>query len=372
MPIPSDIALLQIWVVASGLAIGLALGWVAQYARFCTLGAIADWFSMGDTSRLRMWLLAMAVAVITTQALLLAGVIDARSSHYIGSRIFWLSNIAGGLVFGFGMVLASGCGSRTLVRIGGGSLKALVVFVVMALFAYMTMRGIFAVARVASLEKIFISVPGQQDLASLLSPVGAQAGLSAPALRAAVAGLVAVLLLWAVFSSRQFRRQPRLTAGGLVIGLLVTAGWLATGLLGFIAEDPSTLEPRFIATNTRAIESLTFVAPLAYWLELFMLWSDASKIFTFSIAIVSGVALGSLIYSLVTGQFRWEGFRDLNDLTLHLVGAALMGVGGVVAFGCTIGQGISGVSLLATGSILTTLAIMAGAWAGLAWAERRA
>lgn len=356
-------------VVWLGLAIGLLLGWIGQYARFCTLGALADWYALGDTSRLRMWLLAIAAAIAGAQTLIMTGLIDVSGSFYIAPRVFWLSNITGGVIFGFGMALASGCGSRTLVRIGGGSLKAIVVFLIMAIFAYITMRGILGVLRVSTVETVFTELASQQDLASIAAhAIGSEHG----AVRAAVTLLVVLALLGWVFSSKEFRRQPRLTFGGIVVGLLVVGGWFVTGHIGFIEEDPATLEARFLATNTRGIESLTFVAPLAYWLELFMLWSDSSKVFTFSIATVSGVVIGSLIHALATGRFKWEGFHSRRDLISHMLGAALMGTGGVVAFGCTIGQGISGLSMLGLGSLITTVAIVAGTWLGLAWLERQA
>ena len=190
--------------------------------------------------------------------------------------------------------------------------------------------------------------------------------------RFAVAGIVGTILFTLALASREFRQRPRLLIGGVMIGAMVVAGWWTTGHLGFIAEDPNTLEPRFIATNTRGVESLTFVAPLAYWLDLFMFWSDASRILTFSVATVTGVVLGAFGHAVVTKSFRLEGFIDRQDLSRHLIGAALMGIGGVVAFGCTIGQGISGLSLMAVGSLLATAAIVAGGWLGLAWTERSA
>lgn len=355
------ISRIEALVVWAGLGIGLTLGFVARFTGFCTLGAVSDWYSARDTSRLRMWLLAIAVAIMGTQLLAGQNAIQIQDSFYIDPKVFWLSNSVGGVIFGFGMVLASGCGSRTLVRIGGGSLKALVVFLVMALFAYMTMRGIFGVLRVNTLEKITLTLSTPQDLPGILGQP-----------RLWVGAAVSAVLLFIVFASAEFRSRPRLIIGGLVVGLLVVAGWVATGALGFIEEDPNTLEPRFLATNTRGVESLTFVAPLAYWLDLLMFWSDTSRTATFSIATVTGVVLGALIHALGSKSFRLEGFVNRADLSRHLIGAAMMGVGGVIAFGCTIGQGISGLSLLALGSLLATVSIVAGAWLGLRWLERSA
>jgi uncharacterized protein len=356
-----EVSQLELIVVLLGLAVGLMLGWVGRYSSFCTLGAISDWYASGDKSRLRMWLLAIAVAIAGTQALTFSGSIEIQGSFYTAPRLFWLSNIVGGLAFGFGMALAAGCGSRTLIRIGGGSLKAIVVFLVLAIFAYMTIRGIFGVLRVETLEKVYWQFGSSQDLPTLLQ-------LN----RGGFVAVLVVALLVAAFASRDFLARPRLILGGTVIGLLVVAGWYITGHIGFIEEDPNTLEARFLATNSRNVESLTFVGPLAFWLDLFMFWSDKSRTITFGIATVSGVVLGAFLHAVGSKTFRVEGFQNREELAQHLLGAALMGVGGVVAFGCTIGQGISGLSLLALGSLLATLSIMSGAWLGLRWLESRA
>jgi uncharacterized membrane protein YedE/YeeE len=356
-----EVSQLELTVVVLGLAIGLMLGWVGRYSSFCTLGAISDWYTSGDKSRLRMWLLAIALAIAGTQTLVLSGSVEIQESFYTAPRLFWLSNIVGGLAFGFGMSLASGCGSRTLIRIGGGSLKAIVVFLVLAVFAYMSIRGIFGVLRVETVEKVVWQFESSQDLPTLLQLD-----------RAWFVGALVIVLLVAVFANRDFLARPRLILGGAVIGLLVAAGWYVTGHIGFIEEDPNTLEARFLATNSRSVESLTFVGPLAFWLDLFMFWSDKSRTMTFGIATVSGVVLGAFIHAVGSKTFRLEGFQSREELAQHLIGAALMGVGGVMAFGCTIGQGISGLSLLALGSLLATVSIVSGAWLGLRWLESRA
>jgi len=258
------------------------------------------------------------------------------------------------------MVLASGCGSKTLIRIGGGNLKSLVVFMVLGLVAYMTMRGVFGVFRVNVLEKVAITLPGGQDIPALLAAAG---------LDPKTAFLLPVLALGggltvACLAKRDFRTFDNLL-GGLGIGLTVVAAWYVSGHLGYLAEHPDTLEEAFLATNSGRMEALTFVAPQAYTLELLLLWSDTSRTMTFAIATVLGVIAGSFAWSLLTGSFRWEGFASVEDTASHLLGAALMGFGGVVGMGCTVGQGISGISTLALGSIVTFLAIVAGAAAML-------
>lgn len=341
-------------------ALAFVFGAIAQKTHFCTMGAVADIVNMRDWSRMRMWLLAIGVAILGSAALHSAGLIDLGKSIYRTPNFTWLSYLVGGACFGVGMVLASGCGGKTLIRIGGGNLKSLVVFMVLGLVAYMTMRGVFGVFRVNVLEKAAITFPGGQDIPALLVALGMEAKTAfLLAVIAIGGGLTAFSLL-----KRDFWTFDNLLAG-LGIGLTVVAAWYVSGHLGYIAEHPDTLEEAFVATNSGRMEALSFVAPQAYTLELLMLWSDTSRTVTFAIATALGVIAGSFAWSIVTRSFRWEGFAGIEDTANHLLGAALMGFGGVVAMGCTVGQGISGFSTLALGSIVTFLAIVAGAAATL-------
>lgn len=340
--------------------LGAAFGALSQKTHFCTMGAVADIINMEDWSRMRMWLLAIAVAVLGSAALHGAGVIDLGKSIYRTPTLTWLSHLVGGLFFGVGMVLASGCGARTLTRVGAGNLKSLVVFLVLGVTAYMTMRGVLGVLRVNTLDTIAITLPGGQDIPALLAAAG-----MAPNTALAVGALaIGGGLLAFCFARRDFITLDNLL-GGLAVGIIVIGGWYVSGHLGYLAEDPDTLQEAFLATNSGRMESLTFVAPQAYTLELLMLWSDSSRKLSFGIALALGVIAGSTAWALVTRQFRWEGFRDIADLVRHLAGGALMGFGGVTAMGCTIGQGVTGVSTLALGSFITLLAIVAGAAATL-------
>ena len=342
-------------------ALGAVFGAVGNRTHFCTMGAVSDIMNIGSWDRMRMWLLAIAIAILGSSVLHASGQIDLGKSIYRTPNFVWLSSLVGGLCFGVGMVLASGCGGKTLIRIGSGNLKSLVVFIVLGLVATMTLRGIFAVFRVNVLDKGAIHLPGGQDLPALLS---ALTGI-APGMGLIICALlIGGGLLAFVFARRDFLSFDNLL-GGIVTGLLVVGGWYVSGHLGYLAEDPNTLQEAFVATNSGRMESLTFVAPQAYTLELLTLWSDSSRKLSFGIASALGVIAGSLAYALASRSFRWEGFRDIEDTANHLVGAALMGFGGVVAMGCTIGQGISGFSTLAAGSILTFLAIISGAVAAL-------
>ena len=342
-----------------GFALGLIFGAVGNKVNFCTMGAVSDIVNMGDWSRMRMWLLSIAVAIIGSYALWVSGVIDLSKSIYTGPNFTWLSFVVGGALFGIGMTLGSGCGSKTLIRVGGGNLKSLVVYVFLGISAYMTLRGLFGQFRVSLLQPVTLNLAAHgingQDLPSLF----AASGLGVNTLRITLATVVSVALLAFVLKDKEFRSNGEHLIGGVVIGLVIVAGWLVTAHFGY-KENPDTLEMNFFATNTHAAESLSFVAPLAYTLELLMLWTDKSLTITFGVMAALGVVTGSFLYAITSRTFRWEGFTTVSDLRNHIVGGILMGFGGVTALGCTIGQGISGFSTLALGSIVTFLAIIAG------------
>ena len=336
-------------VVAGAFLLAFVFGAVGNKTRFCTMGAVSDWVNMGDLGRMRMWLLAIAVALAGSSALQLAGLVDLSKSIYPAPNFTWLSYVVGGLLFGVGMTLGSGCGSKTLIRIGGGSLKSLVVYVFLGIAAYMTLRGLLGAFRVGVLEKAAVTLPPGQDLPSLL-------GLN----HAILAALIGGGLIAFVYSSRDFRSTLDYTLGGVVTGLVVVGGWYVSGHLGHVAEDPDTLQEAFVRTNSGRMESFSFVAPLAYTLEYLMFWTDKSKVITYGIASAAGVIAGSAAYALASRTFRWEGFRDAEDTANHVVGGLLMGFGGITALGCTIGQAVTGFSTLALGSIITFASIVAG------------
>lgn len=358
-----DVAALSRLVLWAAFALAVLFGAIAQRTHFCTMGAVSDIVTMGDWTRMRMWAAAIGVAMIGFNAMVALGWVEAGKSVYAGPRFIWLSALVGGAMFGFGMVLASGCGSKTLVRIGGGNLKALVVFCVLALAAFATLRGITAVLRVATVDTVALELPQGQDLPSLLAgPTGIARPVLAGALGIALGGL---LLAWAL--ARREGRSADTLIGGLGIGAVVAALWWVSGRLGHLAEDPNTLEEVFLATNSQRMESFTFVAPSAYTIDWLIFFSDTSKRLTIAIVSTVGVVLGSAAWALASRSFRWEGFRDVRDTANHLVGALLMGVGGVTAMGCTIGQGLSGLSTLSLTSAVAFAAIIAGAVAALRW-----
>jgi uncharacterized protein len=335
----------------------ILLGVVLQKTRFCTMGAITDIVIMGEWTRMRQWLLAIGVAIVGVALLSSNGLIDPAKSIYTGSRLTWLSTIVGSVMFGFGMVLASGCGSKTLVRMGSGSLKALVVFMVLGLSSYMTLKGIFGVLRVNTTDTVFVTLASNQDLPSIASNFW---GASKASMQMALGLVIGGALILFALSKKNFWNVNNLL-GGFGVGGAVLAIWWISGVLGFVAEDPNTLEEVFVATNSGRMESLTYVAPYAYVIEWLTFYSDASKKVTLGIASVGGLILGSTIYALVTKTFYWESFRDAEDTGNHIIGAILMGVGGVTAFGCTIGQGLTGISTLAISSFIAFAGYVIGA-----------
>jgi uncharacterized membrane protein YedE/YeeE len=350
-------------VLLATFALAAVFGAVAQRSHFCTMGAVSDLVAMGDGTRMRMWVVAMATAILGFNAMVGLGWLNAGDSIYAAPRLLWLSHLVGGALFGFGMVLASGCGSKTLVRVGGGNLKSLVVLCVLAISAYATMRGAVAVGRVASIDRVAVELPAGQDLPSLLALA---TGIGVPAL-AGLLGAAVALAMFAWVLAKGEGRRAEVWWAGLPIGATIVGVWWVSGILGHLAEHPATLEETFLATNTQRMESLTFVAPVAYTMDWLILFSDTSKVLTIGIVSALGVVAGSAAMAVATRSFRWEGFAGTEDTALHLVGAVLMGVGGVTALGCTVGQGLTGLSTLALGSVLTLLAILGGAVAALKW-----
>lgn len=353
-------------VLALAFLLGGAFGALFSRTHFCTMGAVSDVVNLGDWSRARMWALAAGVAIAGFHGLAAAGLIDPGATVHGTRAWLWGSGALGGLLFGTGMVLASGCGSRTLVRLGGGSLKALVVVLVTGLVGWMTIKGWLAVVRVGTIDRLAVELPFRQDLSSLVTHATGLAAPAAAALCAVVAG--GGLAAWAL--SRVEGRHPEVLLGGLGTGLLVVAMWWLTGRVGFVAEHPETLEPTYLATASHRMEAFSFVAPMANALETLALYSDGSRTLSVGVAAMLGVVAGSALRAWRAGQFRWEGFRGRGDTARHLLGAALMGVGGVTAMGCSIGQGLTGLSVLGLTSLVTLPALVLGARLGLALLER--
>lgn len=357
-------------------AIAAVLGAVVRKTGFCTMGAVSDWVNLGDTGRLRAWLLAMAVAlcgVLVLEAAGLARLDGDLFPPYRGGNFAWLRHLLGGFAFGIGMTLAGGCGNKVLVRLGGGNLKSVVVLAVASVGAYQMMWGdLYRVVFDPWITSTAIALPDHgmrsQELAAVLA--GALGWEGGAGLHYAVGGAVVVALLAFVFASRDFRRSSDDLLGGSVVGLAVVAGWaLSAGSLGaawrdyadFADQVPSRVQP----------QSFTFISPMGD-LARYLMAPGQLHYVNFGIVALVGVVAGSLVYSLVRREFRIEWFANRVDALNHLVGGALMGVGGVLAMGCTIGQAVTGFSTLALGSMLTFGAIVAGSAATMKYLYWRA
>lgn len=334
-------------------AAGIIFGFTANRTNFCTMGAISDMVLMGDTRRFRAWILAIAVAIAGTQALHVGGLIDIDTSIYRTANLGWLGAILGGIMFGFGMTMAGGCGNKTLVRIGGGNLKSVYVFLVMGIFAYMTLRGLVGLARIELEAVSMIDLTARTGVPSqgMEALLAAASGVGTESLRWILVALLAGGgVIWS-FKSTDFRQSPRDILAGLVIGALIPAGWAITGIIGMDDFEPTPLA------------SFTFVAPAGETIQYLMTFTGST--INFGIATVFGVIAGSFIAAVTSKTLHLEGFTDSSDMVRHTVGAVLMGIGGVLALGCTVGQGITGMSTLALGSLIALISIVFGGVLGM-------
>jgi uncharacterized protein len=352
-------------VLAAVFAIAAVMGAVTQRTQFCAMGAVSDWVNIGDTGRMRAWVFSMAVALAGVVALEAAGTINLSTETfppYRTANFGWLRYLLGGLMFGVGMTLASGCGNRTLVRIGGGNLKSLVVLVVFATSAYLMLwtplfENAFRPWVAATTINLQAYGVANQELGTILAGMFGMS-LSKP-FNLAIAAAVAAGMAWWVFRSPDFRGDPGHMLGGAVVGLAIIAGWWITG--GAIGREwKEYAEMATVIPSRVQTQSYTFVSPTGDTLRYLLDPLNLSLI-NFGVMALAGVIVGSSLYALIVRQFRIEWFASWQDFAAHVAGAALMGVGGVLAMGCTFGQAISGMSTLAIGSILTFLAIVIGA-----------
>jgi len=321
---------------------GLFLGLAARIGRFCTLGAIEDYFYGNSNARLRMWGVAIGVAIIGTHGAAAFGLIDLARTFYLTQSLNIPAAIIGGLLFGYGMAMAGNCGFGALARLGGGDLRSFVIVLVMGLVAYMVMSGPFAGLRI----RLFPVVAAQTP-ASFVHLLGATTGLGVNAL----GGLVGALIILLSVIVSDGTRGKAIYFWGSGVGLAIVSGWVGTS---YVAQH---------GFDGLQIVSHTFSAPLGETMLYAM--TASGNTLSFGVGSVSGVLIGAFIGSLFKGHFRWEACEDPRELRRQIGGAALMGVGAVLAAGCSIGQGMSAFSVLATSAPITLAAIFAGAYIGL-------
>jgi uncharacterized membrane protein YedE/YeeE len=338
-------------VLLAGLAIGLAYGAVGLLSGFCLMSGLRGLLAEGDSRLIRTYALALGVAVAAVQLLAAGGLVDLGKSIYLQPSFSAPLMFFGGLLFGYGMVLSNGCGSRALVLLGCGNLRSFVVVIVLGITAQMTLKGLIAPARIAALQ-VSQTTATVTSLPAVLSALG----LTEVAARIFAASAMSAALAIFAFAHIPFRRSPGQVAAGFVVGILIAAGWFATGYLG--ADD----------FNPTPVTSLTFIAPIADTLQYAMLSTGSTL--TFGIATVAGVFAGSLLTALATRRFHWEAYRSPRHMLRSAGGAALMGAGGAMAYGCSIGQGLTGFSTLALASFVAVAGIWLGTAAGLRGALR--
>ena len=347
----------QLVLALGGLLIGFAFGATVYRTNYCAMGSLSDIYNFNDYRRFRAWILAAATALLGAQLLHGTGVVELDKSMYLTPTFNWFGYIVGGLIFGIGMVFAGGCPSRNLARAGGGDLRALLTLIVLGLVAYMTIAGLIAPIRAAFDNATAFRLFGAptQGIGDLL---GTLTGISRRSLSLVIAVLIAAAALGFCFADHRFRNSPVHVVSGVAVGLTVVAGWAVTGL----AFDDMAARPA-------PPISLTYIRPTGdtlQWLALF----SATPMPGFGVASVFGALLGAFAAAMYMGRFRLATFSDTDDTVRNLMGAAMMGVGGVMALGCTVGQAITGVSTLALGSFVTFGAIVVGGFYGLKLLER--
>ena len=366
----------QIFLFA-GFILALIMGAVVNKTGFCTMGAVSDWVNIGDTGRFRAWFLAMGIAMLGVIILEYTGVTrpDDAFPPYRMSDLVWLENILGGLMFGVGMTFASGCGNKNLVRLGAGNFKALIVLSIIALIAYFMVNPfpggdttLFSLLFYPWTSQTTLSLATQQDLGSII------AGTDNAVMGRLIIGLILGLsLVFIAVKSKDFRKDKDHALAGIVVGLAILGAWVATSLIMVDADgDIVSLSAYYTDWDLYAFDdvgkpamgaplspqSYTFINPMGQTLGYLAVGKAASNFLTFGIVAALGVIVGSFLWALFTRGLRFEWFASFKDLYTHVFGAILMGFGGVLGMGCTIGQGITGVSTLALGSFLTVISII--------------
>jgi len=358
--------------------LSVVLGAVVNKTNFCTMGAVSDMVNMSDFGRFRAWLLAIAVATIGVSVFEYMELVDVSDTFppYRGNSLIYIENILGGFLFGIGMTFASGCGNKTLIRIGGGNIKSIMVFIIIAIIAYYMSnpfpdsdKTLYSALFYDWVNPLAISLDTKQDIGAMLG------GSENTQPMRLVAGLVVASgMLFYVFKAADFRSNKDNILAGIAIGLIIVSAWYMSSNITVNAEDSHYSLGDYYAEwdmlaeddegkpatgRTLSPQSFTFINPIGQSFG-YMKDNFNPALLTFGLVSVFGVIFGSLLWSLISKSFRIEWFVDFKDFLNHTLGAILMGFGGVLALGCTIGQGITGMSTLALGSILTFVSIIFG------------
>lgn len=339
-------------IVLCGLGLGFIMGATARAARFCTFGAIEDYVLSGRTIRLKAWALAIAVAMICVQVMHATDIARIEQAFYLGPSLGLAGAIFGGFLFGLGMAMVGTCGYGVIVRMAGGDLRALVGFLVLGFSAYMAARGLTSLVKTNTVDRLTIDLSafGGQGLPHLISGL---TGLTLTDIWLPTGLIIGGAIITCCLMDVNFRKSRTDVIAGVAIGMAVAGGFLATGTLG---ADPF---------NEVRVHSFTYVLPVGETLVWLMTFSGSTM--TFPIAVVVGTFCGAALVAIRRKELRLESFDDPRDMGRNILGAAAMGTGGITALGCTVGQGISGVSTLAISPMFSLISIFVGAAFGLNW-----
>ncbi|MEI6836587.1 MAG: YeeE/YedE family protein [Alcaligenaceae bacterium] len=317
----------------SGLTIGVLFGINGQWSGFCLNRALKEGWDSGAKQKAQAFALALVVSIIGAQTLSALEIVDLSTSIYRGNGASWLFVILGGLMFGYGMMLANGCGARAVVLLGQGNLRSFVVLLCLGISAYMTLTGLLAPLRLNLAQATALPAHGFFEFATVTRFV-------------LIAGLSIPLLIFVFWRGAIFKNKTDLLSG-VVVGALITAGWWVTGWLGVDEFEPAPSA------------SLTFIAPIGETIQYTMIATGMRL--SFGVTVMVGVVLGSFLAAKWTKSFRLQGFETPKDMLRYMGGGTLMGIGGALAMGCSIGQGLTGFSTLTYASMLAFVAMILGA-----------
>jgi uncharacterized membrane protein YedE/YeeE len=355
-------------ILLYGFILAVIMGALVNKTNFCTMGAVSDWVNMGDTGRFRSWIFAIAIAMGGLILLESGGMVDLDSYElkdlrppYRMSNFEWLRYILGGVMFGIGMTLASGCGNKTLIRVGGGNIKSVVVLLIASYFAYLMAKTNFygvvfhSWMNPLSIDLAKMGITGQDVGRVVTGVTGAEDPTN---IRTIVGGIFVLLLMIYAWKSSDFRKSFDNILGGLTVGLCVVAAWYLTAG----AKGQEWLEnTSFMDVPPRGVgaQSFTFTSPMADTFD-YALHITNTNFVTFGVMALAGVIAGSFLYAVIFRKFRIEWFQSGKDFLAHAIGGVLMGIGGVLALGCTIGQGVTGFSTMAIGSMMAFVSLVFG------------
>ncbi len=336
---------------AMALALATTLGVIAQRSRFCLQGGLRDWRNLSNNTRLLTYLAAMAFAILASSVMESLALTDLSSTKpgYRSSEFAWGRYIAGGFIFGFGMVLASGCGFRQLIKSGEGSVKALWLISIMALTIYFLTRDTFFGVHVMPLfAPLSTSLSSQQDIGSLLT--GDNANTARIGLGVVASGLISLQLM---------RQRASLSTWLSAIGvaIAIALGYVLTGgeYALFLADEAA-----FMDTPPSGLGSQSFTVSAPLGDVVYFLDQRALPQVTFGVLAIAGVWLGATLSAVASKKFKLSGFDSWRDFGVSSLGSLLAAFGAVLAMGCSVGHGITGIATLSLGSIIATLAIVAG------------